>query len=72
MYLDWDTGWESKHMNFEMLAVVMISLSAGAGMMFFRQRSCRKRELKRLEKLTYDILNELRIQSGAAGEETLY
>ena len=72
MYLDWDTGWESKHMNFEMLAVVMISLSAGAGMMFFRQRSCRKRELKRLEKLTYDILNERRIQAGAAGEETLY
>lgn len=59
-------------MNFEMLAVVMISLSAGAGMMFFRQRSCRKRELKRLEKLTYDILNERRIQAGAAGEETLY
>ena len=55
-------------MNFEMLAVVMISLSAGAGMMFFRQRSCRKRELKRLEKLTYDILNERRIQAGAAGE----
>lgn len=59
-------------MNFEMLAVVMISLSAGAGMMFFRQRSCRKRELKRLEKLTYDILNERRIQAGAVGEETLY
>lgn len=59
-------------MNFEMLVVVMISLSAGAGMMFFRQRSCRKRELKRLEKLTYDILNERRIQAGAVGEETLY
>ena len=59
-------------MNFEMLAAVMISLSAGAGMMFFRQRSCRKRELKRLEKLTYDILNERRIQAGAVGEETLY
>lgn len=72
MYLDWDTGWENKYMNLEIVAVVLISLSAGAGLMFWSQRARQTKELKRLEKLTYDILNEREIRTGAVGEETLY
>lgn len=59
-------------MSLEIVAAIVLSLSAGAGGMFWYQRASQRRELKRLEKLTYDILNERRIQAGAAGEETLY
>lgn len=72
MCLDWDTGWESKYMNLEIVAAILLGLSAGAGMMFWFQRTRRMKELKQLEKLTYDILNEREIQAGAMGEETLY
>lgn len=72
MYLDWDTGWENKYMDLEIVAAILLGLSAGAGLMFWSQRARRTKELKRLEKLTYDILNEREIQAGSMGEETLY
>lgn len=72
MCLDWDTGWESKRMNLQVITAILLGLSAGAGLMFWSQRARRTKELKRLEKLTYDILNEREIQTGAVGEETLY
>ena len=59
-------------MNLEIVAAILLGLSAGAGMMFWFQRTRRMKELKQLEKLTYDILNEREIQAGAMGEETLY
>lgn len=59
-------------MNLEIVAAILLGLSAGAGMMFWFQRTRRMKELKQLEKLTYDILDEREIQAGAMGEETLY
>ncbi len=59
-------------MNLEIVGAILLGLSIGAGLMFWCQRARRMKELKRLEKLTYDILNEREIQTGAVGEETLY
>lgn len=59
-------------MDLEIVAAILLGLSAGAGLMFWSQRARRTKELKRLEKLTYDILNEREIQAGSMGEETLY
>lgn len=59
-------------MNLQVITAILLGLSAGAGLMFWSQRARRTKELKRLEKLTYDILNEREIQTGAVGEETLY
>lgn len=58
-------------MHFTVGAAVLAGF-AGAVLMLFWQRRCRRQELEAIAKLTENILNEREITAAAAGEETLY
>lgn len=54
------------------ITVGAAGLVAGAVLMLFWQRRCRRQELEAIARLTESILNEREITAAAAGEETLY
>lgn len=57
------------------LAVIIAVLGGfflGAAGMYFQQRRQREQELKKITKLTEDILNGRELKAAASGEETLY